>query len=47
MFLSRHVGTNTYMAMQRLASHYGYTGPIDGVLGANSYRGIAKYFNTL
>ena len=40
-------GTNTYMAMQRLASHYGYTGPIDGALGPNSYRGIATYFNTL
>ena len=40
-------GTNTYMAMQRLASHYGYTGPIDGELGPNSYKSIATYFNTL
>jgi murein DD-endopeptidase len=35
------------MAMQRLAAHYGYTGPIDGALGPNSYRGVATYFNTL
>jgi hypothetical protein len=41
------LGTNTYMAMQRLAAHYGYTGPIDGALGPNSYRGVATYFNTL
>jgi hypothetical protein len=40
-------GGNTYKAEQRLASHYGYTGPIDGVLGGNSYKGIARYFNTL
>jgi murein DD-endopeptidase len=35
------------MAMQRLAAKYGYTGPIDGVMGPNSYKGVAKYFNTL
>jgi hypothetical protein len=35
------------MAMQRMAAKYGYTGPIDGVLGTNSYKGIATYFNTL
>jgi hypothetical protein len=40
-------GTYTYMAMQRLASHYGYTGPVNGVLGPNSYKGLATYFNTL
>jgi hypothetical protein len=46
-FVVPALGTNTYMAMQRLASHYGYTGPIDGALGPNSYRGVATYFNTL
>lgn len=40
-------GTNTYMALQRLASHYGYSGPIDGAMGPNSYKGVARYFNTL
>ena len=40
-------GPYTYMAMQRLASHYGYTGVVDGELGPNSYRGLATYFNTL
>jgi peptidoglycan hydrolase-like protein with peptidoglycan-binding domain len=29
---------NTYMALQRdLTAHWGYTGPIDGVPGVNTY----------
>jgi len=40
-------GTNTFMAMQRVASKFGYTGPIDGVLGTESYKGFAKFLNTL
>jgi peptidoglycan hydrolase-like protein with peptidoglycan-binding domain len=39
-------GTNTYKAMQKMASFWGYTGPQDGELGPNSYMGIARYFNT-
>jgi hypothetical protein len=33
--------------MQRVAAKYGYNGPIDGVMGTNSYMGFAKYLNTL
>jgi len=40
-------GVNTYMAMQRLAAKHGYTGPVNGILGPNSYKGLARYFNTL
>lgn len=32
-----------YMRMQLLASQNGYTGPIDGVLGSNSWRGVQTY----
>ena len=36
----------TYSALQALAAlHGGYTGPIDGVLGSNSYRGFAYFLN--
>ena len=45
--LSVRTGVNTYMAMQRLAAKYGYTGAVNGILGPNSYKGLARYFNTL
>lgn len=36
----------TYSAMQSLATiHGGYTGPVDGVMGPNSYRGFAYFLN--
>jgi len=38
-------GPFTYRAMQRVAARYGYAGPIDGVLGPNSYRGFAAFLN--
>jgi len=54
LFYSSHLyilrafaGVNTYMAMQRLAAKYGYAGAINGILGPNSYKGLARYFNTL
>ena len=37
--------TTFYMRMQLFASLNGYTGPIDGVLGPNSYRGFAGFLN--
>ena len=41
-------GPLTRAALQRLAhSKGGYNGPIDGILGTNSYRGLARYINTL
>jgi peptidoglycan hydrolase-like protein with peptidoglycan-binding domain len=33
-------GPNTYKAMQRFAAWHGYAGPIDGVMGPNSWRGF-------
>lgn len=34
--------TYYYMRQQVYASHYGYTGPIDGVLGVNSWAGTQR-----
>ena len=36
--------TTYYMRMQLLASQYSYTGPVDGILGPNSWMGVQRYF---
>jgi hypothetical protein len=40
-------GKFTFMAIQRCGIHYGYNGPVDGELGPESYKGFAKFLNTL
>ncbi|WP_257139783.1 MULTISPECIES: hypothetical protein [unclassified Streptomyces] len=35
----------TWSAVQRLAAQHGYTGPIDGVMGPNSWRGFSRFIN--
>ena len=38
-------GSQHLRGLQRLAAQHGYSGPVDGALGPNSYRGLAAFLN--